>query len=245
MRLAKLLLLILLPVAPLVLHARFSLSQQKEVPQKKQTQRIVESVATILPTVISQEAELAKGDKHLKYAKTFGRDFERVSELDGLVAVLLNSERKAHVSLTNQVRATVIVLYLFNESERGGAIQDTRKKLLPTVCERCCDFLRDVEPETKKNLAAVVAESFGGKLEASFASRQNRYGRVQVESVPDGGDVYFDDDYTGTTNDTFVAAETEKTVLSVRLEGYEDYSKPVKVTAGKTLKVSLKLTRRG
>jgi hypothetical protein len=67
-------------------------------------------------------------------------------------------------------------------------------------------------------------------------------GTISVSSSPSGTNVYLDDTYKGIAPLTITDVSTGTHTIEVKLEGYEDWSTSVQVTAGETLPVPATLT---
>ncbi len=99
----------------------------------------------------------------------------------------------------------------------------------------------------KKYTTELIISEYGStllrvELQKSDANAAS-YGNIKVTSRPSKADVYIDERYAGIAPITVEGISAGTHVVTVKLTGYNDYSKEVGVSANKTTSLNAKLTK--
>jgi len=141
-------------------------------------------------------------------------------------------------SLSAGVVLVVVLLLLLNSHFRSGNIevQDVKKLEQPTVAKASEDNFGEPKKE-EPQIIPPTSEPLQQSLDSAVA-----VGSLQVSSIPSGASVWLNGKVVGKTPYSEKNLKTDQYQLLIRLDGYEDFSRSVRVNQDQTSTVNATLT---
>lgn len=159
-----------------------------------------------------------------------------------LMSILSEWENVHNMNLSESTELILLVDYLNSEKEFIN-FGEPQEKVKEAGYEAINSYLDSI-------ISAPVVEPMDFKMDklmgteySMVSSIQNKYGNIEITSVPDKADVYFDENFCGQTNDRWVIVIGDYSV-SIRKEDYHSHNAKVSIKIGENPPIHCELEKK-